>query len=55
MADRGELEGHNADHLVNAFNITVHNTTPYRGDLKRIVEQHIDLSTRKSFTGFPDA
>jgi hypothetical protein len=47
MADRGELEGYDADHLVNAFNITVRNTAPYRGDLKGIVEQHIDLSNEK--------
>ncbi|HEY6806137.1 MAG TPA: Mu transposase C-terminal domain-containing protein [Pyrinomonadaceae bacterium] len=53
MADRGELEGYNADHLVNAFNITVHNTAPYRGDLKGIVEQHIDLSNEKIIHWIP--
>jgi hypothetical protein len=47
MADRGEFEGYNADHLVNAFDIRVDNTAPYRGDLKGIVEQHIDLSNEK--------
>ncbi|MDQ3742895.1 MAG: Mu transposase C-terminal domain-containing protein [Acidobacteriota bacterium] len=47
MADRGELEGCSADHLVNAFNMRVHNTAPYRGDLKGIVEQHIDLCNEK--------
>ena len=47
MADRGELEGYNADHLVNAFNLRVYNTAPYRGDLKGIVEQHIDRSNEK--------
>lgn len=53
MADRGELEGYDADHLVNAFNITVHNTAPYRGDLKGIVEQHIDLSNEKIIHWIP--
>ncbi len=47
MADRGELEGYNADHLVNAFNMRVYNTAPYRGDLKGIVEQHIDRSNEE--------
>ncbi|MCA1636558.1 MAG: Mu transposase C-terminal domain-containing protein [Acidobacteria bacterium] len=47
MADRGELEGYSADHLVNAFNMRVYNTAPYRGDLKGIVEQHIDLCNEK--------
>ena len=47
MADRGELEGYNADHLVNAFNTRVCNTAPWRGDLKGIVEQHIDRSNEK--------
>jgi putative transposase len=40
LADRGELEGYNADNLVNALGIRVHNTPPYRGDLKGIVERH---------------
>jgi putative transposase len=53
MADRGELEGYNADHLVNAFNIRVHNTAPYRGDLKGIVEQHIDRSNEKIIHWIP--
>jgi hypothetical protein len=53
MADRGELEGYNADHLVNAFNMRVHNTAPYRGDLKGIVEQHIDRSNEKIIHWIP--
>lgn len=53
MADRGEFEGYDADHLVNAFDITVHNTAPYRGDLKGIVEQHIDLSNEKIIHWIP--
>lgn len=53
MADRGELEGYSADHLVNAFNMRVYNTAPYRGDLKGIVEQHIDLSNEKIIHWMP--
>jgi len=43
LGDRGELEGYNADNLVNAFNIRVHNTAPYRCDWKAIVEQNFRL------------
>jgi putative transposase len=53
MGDRGELEGFNADHLVNAFNTTVHNTAPYRGDLKGIVEQDFDLCNEKIIRWLP--
>lgn len=40
LADRGELESYNADNLVNALGIRLHNTPPYRGDLKGLVERH---------------
>ncbi len=43
LADRGELEGYNADQLVNALAIRVANTPPYRGDLKAIIEQNFRL------------
>jgi hypothetical protein len=43
LADRGELEGYNVERLINAFNLKVENTTPYRGDWKGIVEQHFRL------------
>lgn len=55
LADRGELEGYNGDHLVNAFNIRLHNTAPYRGDMKSIVEQHIDLTNEKFKPWVPGA
>jgi putative transposase len=55
MADRGELEGYSADHLVNAFNMSVHNTAPFRGDLKGIVEQHIDRSNEAVIHWTPGA
>jgi len=44
LADRGELEGYNADNLVNALGIRVSNTPPYRGDGKGIIEQSFRLS-----------
>lgn len=43
LGDRGELEGYNADNLVNAFHIRVQNTAPYRCDWKGIVEQNFRL------------
>lgn len=55
LADRGELEGYNGDHLVNAFNLRLHNTSPHRGDLKGIVEQHFDLCNEKTIRWVPGA
>ncbi|HWQ43008.1 MAG TPA: Mu transposase C-terminal domain-containing protein, partial [Desulfosporosinus sp.] len=40
VADNGELEGYNADRLINNLNVPVINKPPYRGDLKGIVERH---------------
>jgi len=53
MADRGEFEGYNADQLVNAFSTRVYNTSPYRADLKGVVEQHIDISNEKTIHWLP--
>jgi putative transposase len=39
LADRGELEGHGASNIVNSLGIRVSNTSPYRADLKPIVER----------------
>ncbi len=44
LADRGELEGYNADNLVNSLGIRVSNTPPYRADGKGIIEQSFRLS-----------
>lgn len=43
LGDRGELEGYNADNLVNALGIQVAITAPYRCDWKGIVEQNFRL------------
>ena len=39
IADRGEMEGHAVENLINNLNITIENTSPYRGDYKGIVER----------------
>ncbi|MGV0107582.1 Mu transposase C-terminal domain-containing protein [Nostoc sp. DSM 114160] len=55
LADRGELEGYNADNLVNALNIRVSNTPPYRADWKGIVERNFRLSNDKMIHWMPGA
>jgi putative transposase len=55
LGDRGELEGYNADHLVNAFNIRIQNTAPGRADLKGLVEQYIDLTNERIIKWVPGA
>lgn len=57
LADRGELEGYNVDRLIQAFNVKVENTPPYRGDWKGIVEQHfriIHAKVKPFLPGFVD-
>ena len=41
LADRGALRGHSASNLVQSLGIRVSNTSPYRADLKGIVERCI--------------
>ncbi|HEY9694167.1 MAG TPA: Mu transposase C-terminal domain-containing protein [Oculatellaceae cyanobacterium] len=55
LADRGELEGYNADNLVNALNIQVSNTPPYRADWKGIVERNFRLINDKVIHWMPGA
>jgi len=55
LADRGELEGMNADNLVDSLNITVANTPPYRADWKGIVEQTFRLANLKTIHWLPGA
>lgn len=40
LADRGELEGFQADNLVNNLGIQLSNTPPYRAEWKSIIEQN---------------
>lgn len=55
LADRGELEGYNADNLVNALNVRISNTPPYRADWKAIVERNFRLSNDKCIHWAPGA
>lgn len=40
LADRGELLGHQIEHLEQGFGIRIENAPPYRGDAKGIVERY---------------
>jgi len=55
LADRGEFEGYNADNVVNALNIRISNTPPYRADWKAIVERNFRLSNDKVIHWIPGA
>lgn len=55
LADRGELEGYNANNLVNALNVRISNTPPYRADWKGIVERNFRLSNDKMIRWIPGA
>lgn len=39
IADRGEFEGYSVENLINNSNLKIENTSPYRGDLKGIIER----------------
>ncbi|HEX8459363.1 MAG TPA: hypothetical protein VF656_18870 [Pyrinomonadaceae bacterium] len=54
-ADRGEVEGHNADNLAHSLGIRVQNTPPYRPDLKGMVEKYIDVCTERAIRWVPGA
>jgi putative transposase len=55
FADRGEFEGYNADILVNILGCRIHNTSPYRGDLKAIVERQFGIAKEKYIKFIPGA
>lgn len=55
LADRGELEGYNADNLVNSLNIRIANPPPYRADWKGIVERHFRLTNDRCIHWLPGA
>jgi putative transposase len=42
-ADRGEMEGKNADNAALSLGIRIDNAPPYRADLKGIIEQHFHI------------
>ncbi|WP_339147844.1 MULTISPECIES: hypothetical protein [unclassified Sutcliffiella] len=43
LADKAEFIGYNSDSLESNFNITIENTSSYRGDMKGTVEKLLDL------------
>lgn len=47
IADRGEFEGYSVENLINNLNIKIENTSPYRGDLKGIVERNFRSTNEK--------
>lgn len=47
IADRGEFEGYNVENLINNLNVKIENTSPYRGDLKGIVERSFRTTNEK--------
>jgi hypothetical protein len=47
IADRGEFEGYSVENLINNLNIKIENTSPYRGDLKGIVERRFRTTNEK--------
>ncbi|MCI0365607.1 MAG: Mu transposase C-terminal domain-containing protein [Phycisphaerales bacterium] len=55
LADRGEFEGYAADSLAHALGIRMHNTPPYRADLKGIVERRFRIANEKFIHFMPGA
>jgi putative transposase len=55
VADRGEMEGYNADRLTDYLGVQILNTPPYRADLKGIVEQHFRSINTKVKNWIPGA
>ncbi|MFL0584851.1 Mu transposase C-terminal domain-containing protein [Solibacillus silvestris] len=47
LGDRGELEGHSVNNLVEGLNISIENTPSYRPDWKGIVEKLFDTTQSK--------
>jgi len=55
IADRGEMEGYGVKNLINNLNITIENTSPYRGDLKGIVERFFRTMNERIESFLPGA
>ncbi len=53
IADRGEMEGMNADYLSETLGIDVINDPPYRADLKGIIEQKFNQTEEKTLHQIP--
>lgn len=55
IADRGEMEGHGVENLINNLSITIENTSPYRGDYKGIVERFFRTMNERIESFLPGA
>lgn len=55
IADRGELEGENIESLISAFGIKILNTSPYRGDMKGIIERYFNTINQHTKPFMPGA
>lgn len=55
LADRGEMEGYNANQLVNGLGVSISNTAPYRADWKAIVERNFRLINDQVIHWIPGA
>ncbi|MDT7688480.1 MAG: hypothetical protein QOE46_1239 [Acidobacteriota bacterium] len=55
LADRGEFENYDASNLVNSFGMRVHNTSPYRGDMKGLVERSFGVANERFIKFIPGA
>ena len=47
IADRGEFEGYSVENLINNLDVKIENASPYRGDLKGIVERSFRTTNEK--------
>lgn len=54
-ADRGELEGHKPNNLIDVLGVDVENAAPYRADWKGIVEQQFRLLNLRTIHFVPGA
>lgn len=52
LADRGEFEGSSVDNLINGLGVKIMNTSPYRGDLKGIIEQQFNILNNQRIKPF---
>jgi hypothetical protein len=55
IADRGEMEGHGVENLINNLGVTIENTSPYRGDFKGIVERYFRTMNERIESLLPGA
>lgn len=48
IADRGEMEGRNAENIIEGLGLKILNTPPYRADWKGIIEQNFRISNLRA-------